>query len=567
MAEVSSRVTVGVGFASETGLRPRNEDFTAAVLGSDLDRQRDGAIAAIADGMGGARGGRVAAEMAVRGFIDGFWDMPETIGVQRAAARVIDSLNGWLFAQGRRDAELAGMGCAFTAIVMRDRKAHMLHIGDTRAYRLTGERLARLTTDHVDEGPGRGHLLTRALGVEATVRLDYAVISVTPHDRFLLCTDGVHGKVPDEQLAEILAKRSAPADAAREVVAAALEAGSADNCTALVMDVVSMPVAAQADVGSSFSPLPLIPVPHTGESVDGFLLKTLLSDGRYTCLFVASDEIEGGTVVVKFPKPAVASEATYKAAFTREAWVGMRINSPWVVKVVELQPGRQTCLYTVMPLYEGETLEQRIGHPPQLGLEEGRHIAINLARAIGALHRAKIIHRDVNPSNVVLLGGGALKLIDLGVVRTPELEDNPPKDVPGTLSYMAPEMFDGEVGNEATDIYALGVTMYRAYTGEFPYGEVESTTRLHFSRHPDMLAPRPDLPAWVDAAIRRAIAVNPRDRYRDVMEFMQEFEAGPSRAVLAKPRARTLYERNPIRFWQVISALLAIGLALSLLRH
>src|SRR6202040_689441 len=121
----------------------------------------------------------------------------------------------------------------------------------------------------------------------------------------------------------------------------------------------------------------------------------------------------------------VAAVATYRAAFVREAWVGGRGNRPWVGRLVERPPGRQTCLYTVMPLYQGELLETRLARRPSLGLEEGRNIAIKLARGAAALHRAGIIHRDIKPDNVILESGGALKLIDLGVVRIPGLEDFP----------------------------------------------------------------------------------------------------------------------------------------------
>ena len=222
--------------------------------------------------------------------------------------------------------------------------------------------------------------------------------------------------------------------------------------------------------------LPLIPMPIDGQTVDGFVLKVLMSDGRYTRLFGAFDEVEGGEVALKFPKPQVAAVATYHAAFAREAWVGARVNSPYVGRVIELPPGRQTCLYTVMPLYQGELLSTRLARRPAIGLEEGRNIAIKLARGVAALHRAGIIHRDIKPDNIILEREGSLKLIDLGVVRVPGLEDFPAEDIPGTLAYMAPEMFAGEPGNEATDIYALGVTMFRAFTGEFPYGNLDAVS-------------------------------------------------------------------------------------------
>jgi serine/threonine protein phosphatase PrpC len=567
MVERVSAVKASVGFFSGTGPRKRNEDFAGAVFGSELPEPRRDVVAAIADGIGSAKGGRVAAETAVRGFLDGFCDLTETMEVRRAAARVLRALNGWMHSQGLRDTRLTGMGCTFTALVLRGRIAHVLHIGDTRAYRLSGDRLTCLTTDHVREGGRRSGILYRALGVETEARLDYASQPLARHDRFLLCSDGVHGFLTAETIADVLREHAASEDTARALVAAALQSGSTDNCTALVLDVVDLPTADSTDVGAAILQLPLIPVPLAGETIDGFVLKALLSDGRYTRLFGAIDEDEGGEVVLKFPKPRVAAVATYRAAFVREAWVGARVNSPWLGRIIELPPGRQTCLYTVMPLYQGELLETRLARRPSLGLEEGRNIAIKLARAVAALHRADIIHRDIKPDNVMLERDGSLKLLDLGVVRVPGLEDSPPENIPGTAGYMAPEMFAGELGNEATDLYALGITMFRAFTGEFPYGNRDATGPPRRDRPKALSALRPDLPAWLQAALGRAIAIDPAERFRDMIEFAVEMEAGPTRAPIAAPRPRTLYERAPVRFWQGVAALLALALLLSLLRH
>jgi len=564
MVERLPGLKASVGFFSATGPRKRNEDFAGAVFGSELPEPRGDVIAAVADGIGSAKGGRVAAETAVRGFLDGFCDLPETMEVRRAAAKVLSALNGWIHSQGQRDGKLTGMGCTFTALVLRGRTAHVLHIGDTRAYRLSADRLTCLTTDHArDDGRTRSGILYRALGVETEARLDYASQPVARHDRFLLCSDGVHAVLPSESIADILRERSASEDTARALVAAALQSGSSDNCTALLLDVVDLPTVQSADIGAAIKQLPLIPVPHEGETIDGFTLKVLLSEGRYTRLFGAVDEVEGGEVALKFPKPQVESVARYHAAFVREAWVGARVHSPWLGRIIELPPGRQTSLYTVMPLYQGELLETRLQRRPAIGLEEGRNIAVNLARAVAALHRAGVIHRDVKPDNVILEPGGSLKLIDLGVVRVPGQEDMPSEDIPGTPGYVAPEMLAGEPGNEATDLYALGVTMFRAFTGEFPFGNPDAGSRRDRPKRLSDL--RPDLPAWLQAVLGRAIAVDPAERFRDVIEFAVEMEAGPARAPLAAGRPLTLYERAPLRVWQGVAVLLALALLLTLL--
>jgi serine/threonine protein phosphatase PrpC len=568
MAVAETGVQARAGFASRTGLRKANEDFAGALYGAELPKPRQEVVAAVADGIGGAKGGRIAAETAVRGFLDGFCDLPETMGVQQAGARIISALNSWINSMGRQDPDLSGFGCTFTALVLRGRVAHVLHVGDTRAYRLSRDRLTRLTVDHVrQEGTSRSHTLARALGVEPEVRLDYDTQPMALHDRFLLCSDGVHGFLSEQSISDILRDRSAPEDTAKALVAAALDSGSTDNCTALVLDVVALPAAGSADISATLMRLPVIPVPVDGETVDGFALKALISDGRYTRLFAAEDEIEGGPVAMKFPKPQLASIEAYRAAFVREAWVGARVHHPGVGRVIELPPGRQTCLYTVMPLYQGELLEVRLSRSPALGLEEGRNIALRLARAVAALHRVGIIHRDIKPDNVILEGGGSLKLIDLGVVRVPGWEDFPPEYTPGTAAYMAPEMAEGEAGNEASDIYALGVTMFRAFTGQYPYGNADATSPPRRSRPLDFSTLRPDLPAWLQAALSRAIAVDPTRRFHDVTEFALEIEAGPAHAPPAIPRPRTLYERAPLRVWQGIAALLALALLWSWLRH
>ena len=442
-----------------------------------------------------------------------------------------------------------------------------MHVGDSRAYRLSGERLTLLTTDHARElGADRSTTLYRALGVESQLRLEYTAVPMARHDRFLLCTDGLYGWLTDETIADTLSERSAPADTARALVKIAIESGTRDNCTALVLDVLELP-SAELSTLTAETQLPMIPVPQGGETIDGFVLRSLLSEGRYARLFAANDEVEGGDVALKFPKARAAEAAELRAAFEREAWVGRRVHSAGLGRIIELPRGRQSCLYTVMPLYVGELLETRLSRPPSVGLEQGRDIAIRLARAVATLHRDGIIHRDIKPDNVILEQDGALKLIDLGAVRIRGLEDSSPERIPGTEAYVAPEMFTGEPGNEATDIYALGITMFRTYTGEFPYGNSDATSPPSRDRPLELTYCGPICLHGFRQPFRRAIAREPAQRFRDMGEFAAEMEAGPARAPMLTRRSLTLYERYPLRFWQALAALLALALLVSVLRH
>ena len=219
-----------------------------------------------------------------------------------------------------------------------------------------------------------------------------------------------------------------------------------------------------------------------------------------------------------------------------------------------------------MPFYEGETLEARLSRPARVSLDEGVRIALGLTRAVAALHRAGIVHRDIKPDNILLEPRGTLKLLDLGVARLPQLEEFPASEIPGTPSYMAPELFRGQPGNEASDQFAIGVTLFRLFTQHYPYGEIEPFQQPRFGRPTPLADYRPDLPAWVDQLVGRAISVEPARRFGDVLELGLELESANARGTPAAPRRPPLYERNPLLFWKVVSFVLLLALIASLAR-
>ena len=536
------------------GKRAANEDYCALYLGEGDEAARMGVVAALADGVGGTKGGRVAAELAVRSFIDGYYGAPETIGIAAAGRRAMAGFNRWLHALGRFDPALEGAATTFTALVMHERSATVLHVGDSRAWHFRDGQLARLTEDHTLAHPDQRHVLYRAVGIEAELRLDHREQGLALHDRLLLTSDGVHGVLGDKAIAALLANRGSAQADAEAIVAAALAAGSQDNASALVIDVVGLPSEQYDALAALTEALPVEPPPAVGDTVDGFRLDRQLADGRYTRVFVATDEAEDRSVVLKFPKPAILSEEGARTAFTREALVGARVDHPHVGTSLHLAPGRQTRLYIAMPFYDGETLEALLTRAP-VSIAKGVRIAGRLAQGVAALHRQGIVHRDIKPDNVLVAADGTLKLIDLGVARLPRVPEFASGEIPGTPSFMAPELFGDERGSPASDQYALGVTLYRLFTDRYPYGEIEPFTRPRFERAVAPSRYRPDLPGWLEALILRAVAVKPGDRFADVIELQQALERG---AVHAAPRARPLplIERYPVGFWKTVSLIL-----------
>jgi serine/threonine protein kinase len=368
----------------------------------------------------------------------------------------------------------------------------------------------------------------------------------------------------EKRIAALLSERAAPEQTARDLVAAALAEQAHDNCTALVVDLLRLPAPSELDLEEDSSK-PIIAPPSSGEVLDHFELGAVLADGIYSRVFGARDRLGERDVVIKFPNEATAGEAIFRQAFVREAWVASRVRSPWVGEVIEPGQDRQSCLYTVVPFYPGETLERRLHRRPPIGFAEGLEIAVKLAKAVHALHRAGVIHRDIKPDNVILGPGGSLRLIDLGVARLPHAEDFPPAHAPGTPSYMAPELFGGAIGDERTDQYALGVTIYHAFSGgAYPYGEIEPFSQPRFGKASPLSRHRPDLPAWLERTLARATAVAPESRFADLLELIQELEHGLATGAPLHVRPRSLYERDPLLVWQAVATVLAASFLLTL---
>jgi serine/threonine protein phosphatase PrpC len=556
---------VGLGQASRRGGRPDNQDFMACYVGQPRNQLTIGLVAAVADGMGGARGGRVAAETAVRGFIDACLGQAPTLGIARIGARAADAVNRWVHALGRSDPALNGMACTLSALVLCGRGTHLVHVGDSRVYRLRDGVLAQLTTDHTLGAPGTTNALTRAVGAQDTLRVDHVKETVHLHDRYLICSDGVHGTLSNREIHALLARRAAPDETAQRLVDDATTGAESDNATALVIDILALPQMQFADLELQVAEQPLRNAPSSGAVVDDYELGALLADGPYTRVFRARDRRGAREVVLKFPKPRAGIEPLLRAAMLREMWIAAHVRSPFVTETLEPPAERRTCLYGVLPFYEGETLEQRLARRPPMPLAAGLDIAIKLTKGVAALHRAGVIHRDIKPENVMLEADGGLRLIDLGVARLRQFDEDAGLEVPGTRSYMAPELFAGTPADEGTDIFALGVTLYRMFAGgAYPYGEVEPFVQPRFGRAVPLAKARPDLPAWLDRALARAIATDRRERHADAIELAFELEHG---SLLAGPETierPSLYERDPTRFWQVVSALLLLALLVTL---
>jgi serine/threonine protein phosphatase PrpC len=243
---MADALRIDIGQHSEAGRKPLNQDFHGAVAPKGVLLATKGVVLALADGISSSPVSQVASAAAVRGFLEDYYLTSETWPVRRAAQRVLQAMNSWLHAQtqrgeGRFDKN-RGHVCTFSALVFKGREAHLLHVGDTRIYRLHAQALEQLTEDHRVRLSETESYLGQALGMSPALEIDYQHWDVESGEVYLLATDGVYEHLDAPAVHGALAVHPNDLDAAAHaLVLQALERGSSDNLTVQLARVAALP--------------------------------------------------------------------------------------------------------------------------------------------------------------------------------------------------------------------------------------------------------------------------------------------------------------------------------------
>ncbi len=570
---------VDIGHASERGQRPRNEDFAAALAPPPHEAAR-GLVAAVADGVSTGGHGRAAAQTAVISLVEDFHAVPATWEVSVTLDRLIAAHNAWLADHNRRRSDDSSGLTTLTALVLQGQTWTVAHVGDTRAWLLRDGELTQLTQDHALDHPDLRSQLTRAIGLEVTVRVDFHQGALQVGDLLLLTSDGVHGTLAEARLQALLAEDGSATQRAERLVQAALAGGSRDNATALVARIQGLASQQLNDAVTAMAGLPAAPRLKVGDRIDGYTITALVADTGVHRLYQARDAASRELVAIKTLHESRASDLEERAMLAHEAWLGRTVterdrrgfvcvrSAGGDVREPGGGPG-PSVFYVVFDWHSGATLEQMLASGRRFTVDEVVQGMIAIARALGRLHRQRVVHRDVKPGNLHLAEDGQWRLLDLGAA----VSGSEPASVralhAGTPSYMNPEQW-AEPGAAAgattadamSDLYALGVTLYRWLSGRLPYGEIEPYQTMRFRRDP--VAPsrlRPELPIWLDHLVLKAVARDRRQRFETAEELVLALERGASRP-LGAPLATPLIRRDPAALWKIA---FAVSVAFNLL--
>lgn len=543
------------GEASAIGPRSENQDALRVVTPAPALAASKGYLFALADGVSQCADGGLAARATLQALALDYYATPETWAVAQSLDRLLLAHNRWLQANGGGQPLLTTL----TALVMRGRRFTLAHVGDCRAYRWRGGQLDRLSEDHVWDQPGMQHVLKRALGLDQHLVVDYLDGELQEDEHFLLVSDGIWAVLGDAGILRILQDEPEPEAASRALVAAAHLAGGQDNASALLVRVDGLPPSGLADALAQLEDWPLPPELRPGQLFEGWWVQGLLAESRQSLLYRVLDDA-GQPWLLKTLPPARHDEPAAGPALLQEEWFLRRVAGRYFAEVHPL-PQRQH-LYYLQREYPGQTLAERLRQAGPLALTEWLDLAPRLVRALGMLHRRNILHRDIKPENLLLGEDGELRLLDFGLAYCPGLSQDEAHSLPGTPSYIAPEAFDGAQPSAQQDIYGAGVTLYQLLTGHYPFGEIEAFQHPRFGTPTPASRYRPDLPAWLDECLGRALASDPGHRFETAEEWLLALEQGERKALASKPRP--LLEREPLKVWRGI-ALLSLLANLALL--
>ena len=563
---------VSIGQYSTAGVKQQNQDFHGVYLPEGHVLKQKGIACVIADGIGSSNVSHLAAETAVGSFLSDYYSTSDAWSTQTSAERVIRATNSWLYAQtqqsqGRFDKD-RGYVCTLSALILKQQQAHVFHVGDSRIYRIRDHEIELLTHDHRVWLSSKEHYLSRALGADYRIEIDYRNIELKEKDIFLLMTDGVYEFVTDQQLLDLTLIDADLNQLAKGLVEKALEQGSDDNLSFQVIRVEQLPELNQFHIQQDYVfPQQL----SKGEVFEGYVIDKILHQNHRSCLYLAHDT-QQQPLVIKTLGVDLQQDKNAVEQFQLEDWVSKRLKHDNLMQCYPHNTEKKY-LFQCYEYLQGETLAQWLHRQEKpLNLDEILPILQQTALALNAMHRLEMLHQDIRPKNIIVLNTESamkIKLIDYGSTAVRGLVEINPKNANrplGTLAFMAPEYFIDHSPSVHSDQFSLAVMAYYLLTKQLPYGtdlaRCNSLKQLKKVQYYSIRKYRPDLPIWLDKILGQALSIEPTHRFEALSELIHNL-MHPSKELLnSKPPA--IIERDPLRFWQISCTVLGLLFLLSI---
>lgn len=493
-------------------------------------------MAIVCDGVGSAKAGAKAAQRAVNYLHNTFKRRPKAWSLCKTLAVAIENLNRILYREGIDDYEHPEFVTTLAMVVVEGEQLCGANVGDSAVYLIRENSLIQLSRAHNMEKPGMEHVLTQALGADEQVDPHFFSETLLPGDQIILCSDGLTNVLDAE---EILQLGHAGARALLKKAQTKTDHKLPDDTTVLTCQVKSINPVQQLKNQDLDIPDKLKP----NQIVDGFkLVKSLIQNDR---TWMAEKDHE--RFVLKFAPMESKRDERFLDAFVHEAWNANRIEGKFFPKA--WIPEQRTARYYVMEYIAAPSLRYRLDTKKKpLKVDDAISLGCFLLQAEQFLLTKDLVHGDLKPENILIIDGSegrSFKLIDFGSI----VEVFSTTTRAGTPSYLSPERFSGTPISESTEIFAIGVVLYEALTGQPPYGEIEPFQTPKFKTPKPIRQLNRNVPAWLEAVIMRAIALNEDERYEHYSEMLFDL-THPDQVQAYHDRSKPLLERNPLAFYK-----------------
>jgi len=536
------------GVSSAGPVRKNNEDsieFWQPTTPEDW-RAR-GAVAILADGVGGHGFGEVASRLACDQARNVFINAGSNQTTSQLLYQMFTAANIAVYDKGMANRDERRMMTTLTISVFRNNEVAIGHVGDCRVYAIQAGRIRRVTSDHsysgvqlklglvtVEEAANSQlrSVLTRSVGQDPMVRLDYHTVVVNRGDRIIQCTDGVWCFVTEGEFLDIAGK-GAPEDACNKLIDLAGRRGGDDNMTVQIAQIESV------ERLSYYRGVPMYQrmdsnlmnnEPDVGQLLDGrYNITDLVSRSGMASIFKAIDMRDNRTVALKIPFMQFESDPGFYSRFKREQDIGIALNHPYILRV-DPDDGGRSRPYLVMEFLEGQTLGHLMRSIRPMPVHDALTIVSRICEALHYMHDHDVVHRDLKPENIMICNDGSIRIMDFGIAKyegqrrltfggfTPAM---------GTPDYMAPEQVRGKRGDRRTDIYSLGAILYEMLTGSMPFEGANPFLIMNARLSGDPVAPRQknaEIPPTVEEIVLHAMARNPHDRYATALEMKNDLD-------------------------------------------
>ncbi|WP_372770933.1 protein kinase [Pseudoalteromonas sp.] len=554
-----SQLKVTIASSCNQGIKLINEDaIESHVPEHQHSIQYKGITAVLADGVSTAEAGKEASHYAVTQFIADYYQTPDTWSVGQCGQKILTSINLNLYKKSHAfHTELKGFLSTFSGVIIKSMTAHLFHVGDSRIYHIRADDITQLSQDHV-AFMGEKSSLARALGMDNNLTIDYRKHALEEGDYLVLTSDGVHDFLDPKIWPHYFAKHPDFQQSAEQLISLALENGSDDNLSCIVIRIDQLPKQTLDDYNTKLTRLPFPPALEPGYQLDGFTIKKELFASSRSQLYLVTDNHTGVELVMKTPSINFEDDTHYIDRFIQEEWIGLRIDSDYVVKVIK-QNRQRSCLYYLMEYIDGVGLDDWIIKNRDAKASVKFSLIEQIGQGLMAFHSKETVHQDLKPGNILVMPNNQIKIVDFGSVFVAGVAEiySPIKHqgALGTATYSDPNYLFGKNTGVQGDVYALATICYETFSLALPYGnEIEECqSRFDFDRlrYTSITEHNPMIPIWFDRALEKGVRFDPLERYGTIENLLADLREPNAKFLLDDPKIHK--DSSKLLFWQILS--------------